>query len=171
MTDVMARFQRLDGRDVMFLTGTDEHGEKVAKTAAENGMEPKEFADKNAATFVEMTKTLNISNDDFIRTSEERHHKASQAIWQKLLDKGDIYLGQYEGWYSIREEAYFTVKTSCGLPRTGRSSHPMAHPLSGSKKAVISLSYRNTLTNYLNSMRGILNSLHLNRAATKSFHL
>ena len=108
LTDVMARFQRLDGRDVMFLTGTDEHGEKVAKTAAENGMEPKEFADKNAATFVEMTKTLNISNDDFIRTSEERHHKASQAIWQKLLDKGDIYLGQYEGWYSIREEAYFT---------------------------------------------------------------
>ncbi|MBL4803487.1 MAG: methionine--tRNA ligase [Alphaproteobacteria bacterium] len=107
LTDVMARFQRLDDRDVMFLTGTDEHGEKVAKTAAENGMEPKEFADKNAATFEAMTKTLNISNDDFIRTSEERHYEASQAIWQRLYDKGDIYLGQYEGWYSVREEAYF----------------------------------------------------------------
>ena len=108
LTDVMARFKRHDGYDVKFLTGTDEHGEKVAKTAADNGMEAKEFADKNAATFIEMTKTLNISNDDFIRTSEDRHHKASQAIWQKLQEKGDIYLGKYEGWYSIREEAYFT---------------------------------------------------------------
>lgn len=108
LTDVMARFKRLDGYDVMFLTGTDEHGEKVAKTAEDNDMEPKAFADKNAATFVEMTKTLNISNDDFIRTSELRHHKASQAIWEKLQEKGDIYLGNYEGWYSIREEAYFT---------------------------------------------------------------
>jgi len=109
LTDVMARFQRLDGRDVMFLTGTDEHGEKVAKTAAENEMQPKEFADKNAATFIKMTETLNISNDDFIRTSEERHYKASQAIWKRLEEKGDIYLGKYEGWYSIREEAYFTA--------------------------------------------------------------
>ncbi len=108
LTDVMARFKRLDGYDVMFLTGTDEHGEKVAKTALENGMEPKEFADKNAAEFMAMTKTLGISNDDFIRTSEERHHKASQALWQKLQEAGDIYLGKYEGWYSVREEAYFT---------------------------------------------------------------
>lgn len=108
LTDVMARFQRLDGRDVMFLTGTDEHGEKVAKTAAENGMEPKEFADQNAASFIEMTKTLNISNDDFIRTTQERHYKSTQAIWARLQEKGDIYLGKYEGWYSIREEGYFT---------------------------------------------------------------
>ncbi|MEZ5813506.1 MAG: methionine--tRNA ligase [Alphaproteobacteria bacterium] len=107
LTDVMARFKRLDGYDVMFLTGTDEHGEKVAKTAEQNGVSPKEFADKNAAEFIRMTETLNISNDDFIRTSEARHHEASQAIWKKLEEKGDIYLGKYEGWYSIREEAYF----------------------------------------------------------------
>ena len=108
LTDVMARWQRLCGRDVYFLTGTDEHGEKVAKTAAEHDMSPKDFADKNAATFEAMTHTLNISNDDFIRTTEERHYEASQAIWKKLEANGDIYLGKYEGWYSVREEAYFT---------------------------------------------------------------
>ena len=108
LTDVMARFQRLNGRDVYFLTGTDEHGEKIAKTAAENDMSAQDFADQNAATFIEMTKTLNISNDQFIRTTEERHYKASQALWQKLQDNGDIYLDKYEGWYSVREEAYFT---------------------------------------------------------------
>ena len=108
LTDVLARFKRLDGYDVMFLTGTDEHGEKIAKTAEDNGMEPKAFADKNAAMFLEMTKTLGISQDDFIRTTEERHYKAAQAMWQKLKDNGDIYMGKYEGWYSVREEAYFT---------------------------------------------------------------
>lgn len=108
LTDVMARFQRLDGQDVMFLTGTDEHGEKVAKTAEKNGVKPKEFADQNAAAFEAMVKTLNISNDDFIRTTEERHYKSCQVLWQKLQEKGDIYLGKYEGWYSVREEGYFT---------------------------------------------------------------
>lgn len=108
LTDVMARFKRLDGYDVMFLTGTDEHGEKVAKTAEKNGMEPLAFADMNAAEFQAMTKKLGISNDDFIRTTQPRHHAASQGIWKKLQEKGDIYLGKYEGWYSVREEAYFT---------------------------------------------------------------
>ncbi len=108
LTDVVARFKRLDGYDVMFLTGADEHGEKVAQTAEQNGMPPREFADKNAATFIEMTKTLSISNDDFIRTTQERHHIASQSIWKKLHDNGDIYLDKYEGWYSVREEGYFT---------------------------------------------------------------
>ncbi len=107
LTDTIARFKRLDGHDVMFLTGTDEHGEKVAQTAEQNGMSPSDFADKNAASFIAMTKKLNISNDDFIRTTEKRHYKASQTMWQKLKDNGDIYLGKYEGWYSVREEAYF----------------------------------------------------------------
>ncbi|MCB1563574.1 MAG: methionine--tRNA ligase [Alphaproteobacteria bacterium] len=107
LTDVMARFKRLDGYDVKFLTGTDEHGEKVAKTAEDNGVSPREFADRNAAAFQRMTETLNISNDDFIRTTQERHYKASQALWTRLQENGDIYLGKYEGWYSVREEAYF----------------------------------------------------------------
>lgn len=108
LTDVLARFKRLDGYNVKFLTGTDEHGEKVAQTAENNGMSPKDFADKNAGVFIEMTDKLGISNDDFIRTTEPRHYKAAQAMWQKLKDNGDIYLGKYEGWYSVREEAYFT---------------------------------------------------------------
>lgn len=108
LTDAMARFKRLDGYDVHFLTGTDEHGEKVAKTAAKNDMEPLAFTDKNAATFRRMSEYLNISEDDFIRTTEERHYKAAQAIWTKLQENGDIYLDKYEGWYSVREEGYFT---------------------------------------------------------------
>ncbi len=108
LTDVVARFKRLQGYDVMFLTGTDEHGEKVAQSAEKEGTDPKVFADQNAATFEAMTHKLGLSNDDFIRTTEERHYKASQAIWQTLHENGDIYLDNYEGWYSIREEAYFT---------------------------------------------------------------
>ena len=108
LTDVMARFKRLDGHEVHFLTGTDEHGEKVAQTAADHGMNAQEFADQNSSAFKEMCINLNISNNDFIRTTEPRHYKASQAIWKKLQERGDIYLGQYSGWYSVREEAYFT---------------------------------------------------------------
>jgi methionyl-tRNA synthetase len=106
-TDVMARFKRLDGYDVFFLTGTDEHGQKVAKTAAAAGKEPKAFCDEIAALFKEMDAGLNISYDRFIRTTEEEHYKSSQAIWQRIADNGDIYLGKYEGWYSTRDEAFF----------------------------------------------------------------
>ncbi len=108
LTDVMARFKRLDGYDVMFLTGTDEHGEKVAQTAEKNDMSPQAFADKNAQSFEDMTKALSISNDDFVRTTQERHYKAAQALWLKLKEKGEIYLDKYAGWYSVREECFFT---------------------------------------------------------------
>lgn len=108
LTDVVARFKRLDGYDVKFLTGTDEHGEKVQQTAEKNGVEAKAFADQNAAVFEKMTKDLGLSNDDFIRTTEPRHYRAAQALWEVLRDKGEIELGKYEGWYSVREEAYFT---------------------------------------------------------------
>jgi methionyl-tRNA synthetase len=107
-SDALARFKRLDGYDVMFLSGTDEYGEKNARTAAKEGIEPQAFVDRNAALFEEMTEYLDISNDDFLRTSQPRHHKAAQAIWQKLADVGDIFPGSYKGWYSVRDEAYFT---------------------------------------------------------------
>ena len=106
-TDVIARFKRLDGYDVFFLTGTDEHGQKNDKTAREEGRPTKEFVTEHSAWFQEMDKLLNISNDDFIRTTEPRHHKASQAIWRAMAEKGDIYLGKYSGWYSVRDEAYY----------------------------------------------------------------
>jgi methionyl-tRNA synthetase len=106
-TDVMARFKRLDGYDVKFLTGTDEHGQKVEKTARDAGKEPLAFCDEISASFRAMGKLLDISNDDFIRTTEPRHVRSSQAIWQALRANGDIYLDSYAGWYSVRDEAYF----------------------------------------------------------------
>ncbi len=106
-TDVIARFKRLDGYDVMFLTGTDEHGQKVEKTARAAGKDPKAFSDEIASLFKEMVSELNISNDAFIRTTEPRHYEASQGIWRKLEENGDIYLDKYEGWYSIRDEAFY----------------------------------------------------------------
>jgi methionyl-tRNA synthetase len=106
-TDAIARFQRMKGRDVFFLTGTDEHGLKMAQAARENGVEPAAFAEEMSRTFREMDDALNISYDRFIRTTEPGHHRASQAIWRAMADKGDIYLGRYEGWYSVRDEAYY----------------------------------------------------------------
>ncbi len=106
-TDALARFQRLDGRDVFFLTGTDEHGIKMLQTARKEGVSARELADRNAAEFKRMADVLGASNDDFIRTTEERHTLASQAIWKAMAANGDIYKGGYAGWYSVRDEAYY----------------------------------------------------------------
>ena len=106
-TDALARFQRLDGKDVFFLTGTDEHGQKMIQTAQGEGMTPAELATRNAGRFKAMDERLNVSFDRFIRTTEEQHHRSSQAIWQRMADNGDIYLDSYAGWYSVRDEAYY----------------------------------------------------------------
>jgi methionyl-tRNA synthetase len=105
--DVLARFKRLDGFDVKFLTGTDEHGQKVAKAAAAKGVSPQAICDLNSQTFRDVAKNLDISNDDFIRTTEERHIKACQALWQRLEENGQIYLDKYAGWYAVRDEAFY----------------------------------------------------------------
>ena len=105
--DALARFMRLDGRRVKFLTGTDEHGQKVAKSARDAGIEPQEFCDRVSQNFRDMTRLMNISNDDFIRTTEERHVRSSQAIWQALESRGEIYLGRFSGWYAVRDEAFY----------------------------------------------------------------
>ena len=104
---MLARFKRLDGYDVHFLTGTDEHGQKVEKAAATAGLAPQAFTDKVSQSFRDLVKVMNYSPDNFIRTTEPRHHAASQALWEKLVASGDIYLGKYAGWYSVRDEAYF----------------------------------------------------------------
>ncbi|HUG46710.1 MAG TPA: methionine--tRNA ligase, partial [Sphingomicrobium sp.] len=105
--DVIARFQRSRGRDVRFQTGTDEHGLKMAQAARAKGMEPQAFADQMSSLFLDMDNTLNIEYDSFIRTSDPAHHRASQAIWTAMAQKDDLYLGRYEGWYSVRDEAYY----------------------------------------------------------------
>jgi len=105
--DVLARFKRLDGFDVKFLTGTDEHGQKVEKSADKAGIDPQAFTDKVSQNFRDLAVSMNFTNDDFIRTTEERHKISCQDIWQRLLDAGDIYLDSYSGWYSVRDEAFY----------------------------------------------------------------
>lgn len=105
--DVLARFKRLDGYDVRFLTGTDEHGIKIFQTARDQGITPIELCDKHAQDFKDILPLLNISNDDFIRTTEDRHKKGAQAFWQKLADADTIYKDSYSGWYAVRDEAYY----------------------------------------------------------------
>jgi methionyl-tRNA synthetase len=108
--DVIARFQRAMGRDVRFQTGTDEHGLKMARKAAEQGKTARELADEMSSFFKEMADGFDISYDRFIRTVEADHHRASQAIWQAMEAAGDLYLDRYEGWYSVRDEAFYDEK-------------------------------------------------------------
>ncbi|OTN77645.1 methionine-tRNA ligase [Enterococcus sp. 8G7_MSG3316] len=106
--DAVARYKRLMGFDVFYLTGVDEHGQKIEKKAEELGVDPQEYVDKMAADVKKLWKTLDISYDKFIRTTDDYHKKSVQQIFQQLLDQGDIYLGEYEGWYSVSDEEYFT---------------------------------------------------------------
>jgi len=106
-TDALARFARLEGRPVLFVTGTDEHGQKMQQTARAEGISPMELATRNSDEFRRMGQMLNASNDDFIRTTEPRHHASVQAIWTRMLNAGDIYKDSYSGWYSVRDEAYY----------------------------------------------------------------
>ena len=105
--DAIARFQRAQGREVRFQTGTDEHGLKMAQAARDAGMEPRAYAERMSLLFKEMCDTLNISYDRFLRTSEDDHHRASKAIWSAMEANGDLYLDSYAGWYSVRDEAFY----------------------------------------------------------------
>ena len=107
VADIFARFKRLEGYNVLFLTGTDEHGQKIQKEAKKNNKDPKIFCDELSLKFKNLTKTLNLSNNDFIRTTESRHRDSVIGIWNKLVDSGDIYLDKYSGWYSVSDEAFY----------------------------------------------------------------
>jgi len=127
-TDAIARFERLDGKDVFFLTGTDEHGLKMKQTALAEGLTPQALADRNSQRFREMMVVLNVSQDDFIRTTEPRHHRASEEIWRRMAKAGDIYLDKYAGWYSVRQEAYFDEKETT-LGADGVRREPLGSPV------------------------------------------
>ena len=107
VADIFARFKRLENYNVFFLTGTDEHGQKIQKESKKNNKDPKIFCDELSKTFRSLTKILNLSNDDFIRTTEKRHHQSVIAIWNRLIESGDIYLDKYSGWYSVSDEAFY----------------------------------------------------------------
>ncbi len=106
-TDAIARFEALSGRDVFFLTGTDEHGIKMLQTARQEGISVAELAEKNTARFEELVSLLGCRNDDFVKTREPRHHASVQEIWRRMDAAGDIYLDSYSGWYSVRDEAFY----------------------------------------------------------------
>ena len=107
VADIFARFKKLEDYNVLFLTGTDEHGQKIQKEAKKNNKDPRLFCDELSETFRSLTKILNLSNNDFIRTTEMRHHKSVIEIWNRLVASGDIYLDKYSGWYSISDEAFY----------------------------------------------------------------
>jgi methionyl-tRNA synthetase len=127
-TDAIARFMRLDGYDVYFLTGTDEHGIKMLQTANREGVSARELSERNVPRFRAMVERLNCSNDDFIRTTEQRHYHASQAIWERMKANGDIYLSKYSGWYSVRDEAYYD-EGETRLAEDGKRLGPQGTPV------------------------------------------
>ena len=108
IADFFARFKRIDGFQVHFLTGTDEHGLKIQRSAEKENIDPKQFCDQISETFRNLSKTLNLTNTDFIRTTEDRHKKTVQYLWNELLKNDDIYLSKYSGWYSVSDEAFYT---------------------------------------------------------------
>ncbi|MGK2922441.1 MAG: methionine--tRNA ligase [Methyloceanibacter sp.] len=127
-TDALARFRRLQGMDVFFLTGTDEHGIKMLQTARAQGISAAELADRNTPKFREMVRALNCSHDDFITTREERHTRSAQELWRRMQEAGDIYLDKYAGWYSVRDEAYYDEKELTDGP-DGNKLSPQGTPV------------------------------------------
>ncbi|MFO3790748.1 methionine--tRNA ligase [Bacillus mojavensis] len=133
--DAMARYKRLKGFDVRYLTGTDEHGQKIQQKAEQENITPQEYVDRAAADIQKLWKQLEISNDDFIRTTEKRHKVVIEKVFQKLLENGDIYLDEYEGWYSIPDETYYTETQLVDIERNekgeviGGKSPDSGHPV------------------------------------------
>lgn len=122
--DTISRFKEIQGENVFFLTGTDEHGQKIERTANEKGETPMQLADRVVKRFEELWKLLNISNDDFIRTTEPRHREAVQELYRRVKEKGDIYLGEYEGWYDVVNEAFVTETQYEELSKLPESKRP-----------------------------------------------
>jgi methionyl-tRNA synthetase len=126
--DALARFKRLDGFSVRFLTGTDEHGQKVEKSAMNAGVAPLDFCDGVSQNFRDLAKAMKVTNDDFIRTTEPRHTAATQELWKRLEERGQIYLGGYQGWYSVRDEAFFAESELTKGPK-GEKLAPTGAPV------------------------------------------
>ena len=132
--DVLARFKRLDGFDVLFLTGTDEHGQKVEQAAVAAGLDTQAYTDKISRDFKDMSDAMGVSYDDWIRTTEERHKASCAALWKRIEASGDIYLGHYEGWYAIRDEAFYDE----GELKTNDAGHTVAPTGAPVVKAAVS---------------------------------
>ena len=147
IADFFARFKKIDGFNVYFLTGTDEHGLKIQRSAEKLNKDPKSFCDEISKTFEDLTKTLNLSNTDFIRTTEERHKVSVQNLWNILEKNNQIFLSKYSGWYSVSDEAFYNedeVEEKDGL----KISNRLVLLLSGLKKNLFFLNFQNGKNRY-----------------------
>ena len=169
--DVMARFKRLDGADVMFITGMDEHGQKMQQTAARENITAQELSDRTAALFETMGEHLNAVTDDIVRTTSTRHRKSVTEIWKRMEAAGDIYLSKYAGWYSVRDEAYygedeieeregrkFSIKTSTLVDWVEEESYffklsayaqPLLDLYAKNPEFIVPEQYRNEITSFV----------------------
>ncbi len=152
-SDALARFKRLDGYDVFFMTGTDEHGQKMQQTAVAEGVPVEELAARNSDVFEAMDKTLDISYDRFIRTTDNDHQVASVAIWEQMLANGDIYLDNYSGWYSVRDEAFYTEEETTLLDDGTRISTESKTPVTWTEES----NYFFRLSNYQDKLLALYN--------------
>ncbi|MBI1384970.1 MAG: methionine--tRNA ligase [Rhizobiales bacterium] len=141
--DVLARFQRLDGRKVFYLTGTDEHGLKIKQSAEKEGITPQQLVDRVSRRFADLLAAFDISNDDFLRTSEPRHHASVQELWRRMAAAGDIYLDSYGGWYSVRQEAFFK-ESETTVGDDGVRREPLGSPVEWAEEKT----YRFRLSRY-----------------------
>ena len=148
VADVLARFKRINGYNVHFLTGTDEHGLKIQRSAEKVKMDPLDFCNKISETFRDLTKKLNLSNTDFIRTTEKRHMKAVHDLWNMLEKNNDIYLSKYSGWYSVSDEAYYNDDELIDKDNFKVSKIPLDLRLNGLRKNHIFLNFQNGKMNY-----------------------
>ncbi|MGD9829751.1 MAG: methionine--tRNA ligase [Hyphomicrobiaceae bacterium] len=141
--DVLARFNRLDGKRVLFLSGTDDHGLKIKQSAAKEGITPQQLVDRVSPRFAELLAAFDVTNDDFIRTSQPRHHRSVQELWRRMAAIGDIYLDSYGGWYSVRQEAYFKESETTVGP-DGVRREPLGSPVEWTEETT----YRFRLSRY-----------------------
>ena len=166
ITDFFARFKKIDGFDVHFLTGTDEHGLKIQRSAEKKNMKPKDFCDEISKTFEDLTKVLNLSNTDFIRTTENRHIYSVQNLWKLLEDNNQIYLSKYAGWYSVSDEAFYQedeIKTIEGKKYAAVSNSVVEWV----EEESFFLDYLNGRANYWNSTIKTINLYFLYLEGTK----
>jgi len=166
IADFFARFKKIDGFDVSFLTGTDEHGLKIQRAAKKKGINTLKFCDEISQTFKDLSKILNLTNTDFIRTTEERHKLSVQNLWKELEKNEDIYLSKYSGWYSVSDEAFYTEDEIEEIDGK-KKLFPLNHQLNGWMKNLIFLDYLNGKNLYLNIMKKIQILLHQHQEKMK----
>ena len=147
VADFFARFKRIDGHKVFFLTGTDEHGLKIQRAAEKKGVDTLNFCDEISKTFRDLSKTLNLTNTDFIRTTEKRHKLSVQHLWNELKKNDDIYLSKYSGWYSVSDEAFYSEDEIEEIDKKKEQKYPNLM-LNGLMKNHFFLDYQNGKNHY-----------------------